>query len=40
MMCHVLSVNNALAYNYAKKLGEAMQMTNFLRDIKEDRQDF
>ncbi|MBP7007447.1 squalene/phytoene synthase family protein [Patescibacteria group bacterium] len=24
------------AYEYAKALGEAMQLTNFLRDIRED----
>ena len=40
MMCHVVWTTDKQAFSYAKKLGEAMQMTNFLRDIKEDWQDF
>ncbi len=40
MMCHILWVTDTQAYIPAKKLWEAMQMTNFLRDVKEDREDF
>jgi 15-cis-phytoene synthase len=40
MMCYALWEMNMDAIPYARKLGEAMQMTNFLRDVKEDRQDF
>lgn len=40
MMCHILWVQDTRAFYYAKKLGEAMQMTNFLRDVKEDYLDF
>lgn len=40
MMCHVVWNLDQRAIPYAKKLGEAMQMTNFLRDVKEDWQDF
>ena len=40
MMCHVVWSLDQRAIPYAKKLGEAMQMTNFLRDVKEDWQDF
>ncbi len=40
MMCYILWVTDTQAYIPAKKLWEAMQMTNFLRDVKEDREDF
>lgn len=40
MMCHVMWVYDEKTLYYAKILGEAMQMTNFLRDVKEDWQDF
>lgn len=36
MMNRLMWVDNVQADEYAKKLGEAMQLTNFLRDIKED----
>ncbi len=36
MMCHIMWVTDEQTMHYAKKLGEAMQMTNFLRDVKED----
>lgn len=36
MMCYVLRENDDRALPYAKALGEAMQLTNFLRDIQED----
>jgi len=36
MMCELMGVDNPLALPYAKMLGDAMQLTNFLRDIKED----
>lgn len=36
MMAHVIGVKETRAYQYAKTLGEAMQLTNFLRDIGED----
>lgn len=35
MMCHIIGFESG-ALPYAKALGEAFQMTNFLRDIKED----
>ena len=38
MMSYVIGFEKG-ALPYAEKLGEAMQMTNFLRDIKEDYQD-
>jgi phytoene synthase len=36
MMTHVIGFNSQEAFKYAKKLGFAMQLTNFLRDIRED----
>ncbi len=36
MMSHVISYTDVAALNYAAKLGYAMQLTNFLRDIRED----
>jgi 15-cis-phytoene synthase len=36
MMCQVMGVTDDRAFPYAHKLGDAMQMTNFLRDIRED----
>lgn len=36
MMSHVIGFQDAVALNYARKLGEAMQITNFLRDVRED----
>lgn len=36
MMCQIVGVKNHKAYIYATKLANAMQMTNFLRDIQED----
>lgn len=36
MMTHVLGYSNGEAFHYAEKLGIAMQLTNILRDIKED----
>lgn len=36
MMSHVIGFKRALTLEYAKKLGVAMQLTNFLRDIGED----
>ncbi len=36
MMTYVIGYKNPTALEYAKKLGYAMQLTNFLRDIKED----
>ncbi len=38
MMSHVIGFEDG-ALPYAEKLGEAMQMTNFLRDIREDYED-
>lgn len=35
MMCHIIGFKDG-ALPYAKALGEAFQLTNFLRDIKED----
>lgn len=36
MMSHVIGFSDPAALEYAKKLGYAMQLTNFLRDIDED----
>jgi phytoene synthase len=36
MMTHVIGFSDKIALKYAKELGEAMQLTNFLRDINED----
>lgn len=36
MMSHVIGFSDTAALAYAKKLGYAMQLTNFLRDIRED----
>lgn len=36
MLTHIFGFHDSKAFQYAEKLGEAMQMTNFLRDIKED----
>ncbi|MES2436395.1 MAG: phytoene/squalene synthase family protein [Patescibacteria group bacterium] len=36
MMSYVIGFSDKQALEYAKKLGYAMQLTNFLRDIKED----
>jgi phytoene synthase len=36
MLTKVFGCENEAAFPYAEKLGEAMQFTNFLRDIKED----
>lgn len=36
MMTHVIGFQNPQALVYARQLGEAMQLTNFLRDIRED----
>lgn len=38
MMTHVLGYKNENAFYYAEKLGIAMQLTNILRDIKEDKE--
>ena len=38
MMTHVLGYKNERAFGYAKQLGIAMQLTNILRDIKEDKE--
>ena len=37
MMTHVLGYKDERAFDYAKRLGIAMQLTNILRDIKEDK---
>ena len=37
MMTHVLGYKDERAFRYAKQLGIAMQLTNILRDIKEDK---
>lgn len=37
MMTHVLGYKSDKAFHYAEKLGVAMQLTNILRDIKEDK---
>jgi len=39
MMSYVIGYKNNLTLERAKKLGEAMQLTNFLRDVQEDYQD-
>lgn len=36
MMCYIIGFNNDKALDYAPYLGEAMQLTNFIRDIGED----
>lgn len=36
MMCRVVGVGDERAVEHAKALGTAMQLTNFLRDVKED----
>lgn len=36
MMSHAIGFSDPVALEYAKKLGYAMQLTNFLRDIDED----
>jgi phytoene synthase len=36
MMAHVIGFSDPAALRYAEKLGQAMQLTNFLRDIDED----
>ncbi len=36
MMSHIIGYSDPSALAYAKKLGYAMQLTNFLRDIRED----
>ena len=38
MMTHVLGYKDDRAFSYAKQLGIAMQLTNILRDVKEDKQ--
>ena len=38
MMTYVLGYKDKRAFSYAKQLGIAMQLTNILRDIKEDKQ--
>ena len=37
MMTHVMGYRSEAAFEYAEKLGIAMQLTNILRDIKEDK---
>lgn len=37
MMTHVLGYKDKAAFQYAEKLGVAMQLTNILRDVKEDK---
>lgn len=37
MMTHVLGYKDEAAFKYAEKLGIAMQLTNILRDVKEDK---
>ncbi|MCK6621701.1 MAG: phytoene/squalene synthase family protein [Calditrichaceae bacterium] len=37
MMTHVLGYKDRAAFQYAEKLGVAMQLTNILRDVKEDK---
>ncbi len=39
MMSHVIGYTDERALTYATKLGYAMQLTNFLRDIREDLED-
>lgn len=36
MLTHIIGYTDPQAFTYARKLGEAMQLTNFLRDIEED----
>ncbi len=36
IMSHIIGYKNKKTLNHAKALGEAMQLTNFIRDIKED----
>lgn len=36
MMCHIFQTENKAATLYARRLGEAFQMTNFLRDVDAD----
>lgn len=38
MMTHVLGYKDEAAFQYAEKLGVAMQLTNIIRDIKEDKE--
>ena len=38
MMIYVLGYKNERAFRYAKQLGIAMQLTNILRDVKEDKE--
>lgn len=38
MMTHVLGYKDTRVFEYAKRLGIAMQLTNILRDIKEDKE--
>ena len=38
MMSHIIGFSDAVALKYATQLGNAMQLTNFLRDIDEDYQ--
>jgi len=38
MMTHILGYENNEAFGYAEKLGVAMQLTNILRDVKEDKE--
>jgi phytoene synthase len=37
MMTHILGYREPIAFQYAEKLGVAMQLTNILRDIREDK---
>ena len=37
-MTHILGYKDTRAFEYAKRLGIAMQLTNILRDIKEDKE--
>ena len=36
MLTYIIGYTDPHAFSYAQKLGEAMQLTNFLRDIEED----
>jgi phytoene synthase len=38
MMTHIMGYKNDRAFEYAEKLGIAMQLTNILRDVKEDKE--
>ncbi len=40
MMCYLVDADKEHALPYARALWEAMQLTNFLRDVAEDRRDF